>query len=131
MTIASTISRLKPEPITDVKTNPNTKPIVITFYRGTDRRNFKVYNPFNLMNLGLLNWMNWVLSFRKKNKIISELMTSLGKRYERLKKILEELRIQSAFLAPAPEQASSQLSGRKRKIMELEPEIRILVLESN
>ncbi|GKA78402.1 hypothetical protein Tco_0784939, partial [Tanacetum coccineum] len=46
-------------------------------------------------------------------------MTSLGKRYERLKKIHEELGIQYALLAPIPEQALSQSSGRKRKHMEL------------
>ncbi|GJR36860.1 putative ribonuclease H-like domain-containing protein [Tanacetum coccineum] len=52
-------------------------------------------------------------------------------RYERLKKIPEELGIQSALHAPAPKQASSQLSGRKRKIIYLEPEIRIPGLECN
>ncbi|GJS10636.1 hypothetical protein Tco_0367432 [Tanacetum coccineum] len=78
-------SRLKPEPITNVKIYPNTKPT------------------------------------KKKNKIVSELMTSLGKRYEILKKIPEELRIQLDLPAPAPKQDSSQLLGRKRKIMELEP----------
>nr|GEY49417.1 hypothetical protein [Tanacetum cinerariifolium] len=66
---------------------------------------------------------------KKKNKIVSELMISLGKRYERLKKIPEELGIQSAL--PAPKQAPSQLSGRKRKKMELEPEICIPTLECN
>ncbi|GKD17365.1 hypothetical protein Tco_1206523 [Tanacetum coccineum] len=33
----------------------------------------------------------------KKNKIVGELIVSLGKRYERLKKIPEELGIQSAL----------------------------------
>ncbi|GJW65511.1 hypothetical protein Tco_0117395 [Tanacetum coccineum] len=56
-------------------------------------------------------------------------MISLGKRYERLKKIPEELGIQSAL--PAPAQAQSQSSGNKRKHMELEPEIRIPGLECN
>ncbi|GJT43597.1 hypothetical protein Tco_0952312 [Tanacetum coccineum] len=58
-------------------------------------------------------------------------MTSLSKRYERLKKILEELGIQSALPAPVPEQASSQTSGRKRKHMELEPEVKVPGLECN
>ncbi|GKE32140.1 hypothetical protein Tco_1451462, partial [Tanacetum coccineum] len=31
-------SRLKPEPITDIKIHPKTKPVVITVYRGTDGR---------------------------------------------------------------------------------------------
>ncbi|GJW63692.1 hypothetical protein Tco_0115576 [Tanacetum coccineum] len=58
-------------------------------------------------------------------------MTSLSKRYERLKKILEELGIQSTLPAPVPEQASSQTSGRKRKHMELEPEVKVPGLECN
>ncbi|GKC63872.1 putative reverse transcriptase domain-containing protein [Tanacetum coccineum] len=39
-------SRLKPEPITDIKIYLNTKPVVITVYRGTDGRNFEVHEPF-------------------------------------------------------------------------------------
>ncbi|GJR05037.1 hypothetical protein Tco_0528021 [Tanacetum coccineum] len=58
-------------------------------------------------------------------------MTSLSKRYERLKKIPEELRIQSALPAPAHEQTPSQTLGRKRKHIELEPETRIPGLECN
>ncbi|GKB44259.1 hypothetical protein Tco_0889201 [Tanacetum coccineum] len=53
------------------------------------------------------------------------------KRYERLRKIPEELGIQSALPPPALEQASSQLLGRKRTRMELEPRIRIPTLECN
>ncbi|GKA63686.1 hypothetical protein Tco_0763292 [Tanacetum coccineum] len=68
---------------------------------------------------------------KKKNTIVGELMISLGKIYERLKKIPEELGIQSALPPSAPEQGSSQLSGRKRQRMELEPEIYILALEYN
>ncbi|GJT97878.1 hypothetical protein Tco_1093396 [Tanacetum coccineum] len=51
-------------------------------------------------------------------------MISLGKRYERLKKIPEELGIQSYSLL-VPKQAPSQSSGRKRMHMELEPEIKV------
>ncbi|GJV04964.1 hypothetical protein Tco_1338533 [Tanacetum coccineum] len=43
-------------------------------------------------------------------------------------KILESAK---ALFAPSPEQTSSQLPGRKRKILELEPEIRIPRLECN
>ncbi|GJQ92238.1 hypothetical protein Tco_0003377 [Tanacetum coccineum] len=53
------------------------------------------------------------------------------KRYERLKKLPEELRIQSALPAPVPKQASSQTSGRKRKHMELEPKIKVPGMECN
>ncbi|GKB41293.1 hypothetical protein Tco_0886235 [Tanacetum coccineum] len=48
------------------------------------------------------------------------------RRYERIRKIPEELGIKSAQPAPthAPEQASSKSSRRKRKHMELDPEIK-------
>ncbi|GJW32774.1 hypothetical protein Tco_0052806 [Tanacetum coccineum] len=101
-------SRLKPEPITDIKIHPKTKPVVITVYRGTDGRNFEFHEPFLF------------LGKRDNNP-----------RYERLKKTLEELRIHYALPAPAPEQASSRSSRRKWKHMELEPETRIPGLECN
>ncbi|GJR80003.1 hypothetical protein Tco_0150788 [Tanacetum coccineum] len=58
-------------------------------------------------------------------------ITSSGLEAFRLNNIREELKIQYALLAPAPEQGSSQLTGRKRKKMELESEIRIPILECN
>ncbi|GJY02125.1 hypothetical protein Tco_0360277 [Tanacetum coccineum] len=58
-------------------------------------------------------------------------MISLQKRYERLRKIPKELRMQSVLSHPAHEQASSQLLGRKRTRMKLEPEICIPTLECN
>nr|GFD18796.1 hypothetical protein [Tanacetum cinerariifolium] len=45
---------------------------------------------------------------KKKNTIFNDPMISLGKRYERLKKIPEELEIQSTLPAPIPKQAPSQ-----------------------
>ncbi|GJY97652.1 hypothetical protein Tco_0514562 [Tanacetum coccineum] len=66
---------------------------------------------------------------KKKNSIVKDLMTSLGKRYERLKKIPEELGIQSALPALVPGQVASQSSGRKRKHIELEPKIKVPGLE--
>ncbi|GJR96242.1 hypothetical protein Tco_0268416 [Tanacetum coccineum] len=52
-------------------------------------------------------------------------------RYERLKKIPEELGIQSALPAPIPKQAPSQSLRRKRKHVELEPKINVPGLECN
>ncbi|GJW63461.1 hypothetical protein Tco_0115345 [Tanacetum coccineum] len=43
-------------------------------------------------------------------------MTSLGKRYERLNKIPEELRIYSTLPAPVPEQVPSQAQEEKGSI---------------
>nr|GEX40438.1 hypothetical protein [Tanacetum cinerariifolium] len=58
-------------------------------------------------------------------------MISLSKRYERLKKIPEELGIQYALTTLVHEQVSSQTLGRKRKHMEPEPEIKVPRLECN
>nr|GEW29888.1 retrovirus-related Pol polyprotein from transposon TNT 1-94 [Tanacetum cinerariifolium] len=68
---------------------------------------------------------------KKKNSIVKDPMTSLSKRYKRLKKIPKELGIQSALPAPVPEQALSQTSGRKRKHTKLEPKIKVPGLECN
>ncbi|GJR94723.1 hypothetical protein Tco_0266897 [Tanacetum coccineum] len=60
---------------------------------------------------------------KKKNKVVGELVTSLGKRYDRLKVIPKELGINPTL--PAPGKVLSLTSGRKRKHQELEPEFRI------
>nr|GEX22210.1 hypothetical protein [Tanacetum cinerariifolium] len=93
-------NRIKPEPIIDVKIHPNTKPVVFSVYRNNDKRNFNVYNPFKFTNFGIteLEELGPIIQ-KKKNSIVKDLMTSLSKRYERLKKISEELRIQSALPA--------------------------------
>ncbi|GJV48232.1 hypothetical protein Tco_1438444 [Tanacetum coccineum] len=121
---------IKPEPITDVKIHPNTKPVVLSVYRNNDKRNFDVHKPFKFTDFGIteLDELGPIIQ-KKKNSIVKDLMTSLSKRYERLKKIPEELGIQSALPAPVPEQASSQTSGTKRKHMELEPEVKVPGLE--
>ncbi|GJW79577.1 hypothetical protein Tco_0143552 [Tanacetum coccineum] len=118
-------NRLEPEPITDVKIHPKTKPVVITVYRNNDKRNFDVHNPFKFTDFGIteLDELGPIIE-KKKNTIVKDLMESLSKIYERLKKIPEELGIQSA-LPPVLEQAPSVSSGRKRKHMELEPEIKV------
>ncbi|GJU99296.1 hypothetical protein Tco_1328567 [Tanacetum coccineum] len=125
-------SRLKPETITDIKIHPKTKPVVITVYRGTDGRNFDVHKPFAFGAFGIseLDELREIIP-KKKNAVVQDLMNSLSQRYERTRKIPEELRIKSALPAPAPEQASSKSSRKKRKHMELEPEIKIPGLECN
>ncbi|GJW67088.1 hypothetical protein Tco_0121512 [Tanacetum coccineum] len=94
----TTSSRLIPEPITDVKIHPNSKPSVLSVYRANDRRNFQVHNPFKFADFRItkLDELGPIIQ-KKKNKIIGELMISLGKRYERLRKIPEELEIQSSL----------------------------------
>ncbi|GJW28548.1 hypothetical protein Tco_0045423 [Tanacetum coccineum] len=63
--------------------------------QGNDRRNFNVHSPFKFADFGVTesDELGPIIE-KKKNKIVGELMISLGKRYERLKKIPEELRIQ-------------------------------------
>nr|GEX31151.1 hypothetical protein [Tanacetum cinerariifolium] len=104
------MSRLKPEPITDIKIHPKTKPVVITVYRGTDGRNFDVLKPFLFGAFGMskLDELREIIP-KKKNTMVKDLMNSLIRSYERLRKIPGELGIQSAL--PAPEQAQFQTSG--------------------
>ncbi|GKA12351.1 hypothetical protein Tco_0691897 [Tanacetum coccineum] len=125
-------NRIKPEPIIDVRIHPNTKPIVASVFRNNDKRNFDVHQPFKFSDFRIteLDELGLIIQ-NKKNSVVKDLMTSLSKRYERLKKIPEELGIQSALPAPAPKQASSQTSGRKRKHMELEPEVKVTGLDCN
>nr|GEW22432.1 hypothetical protein [Tanacetum cinerariifolium] len=118
--IWTTSSRLRPKPITDFKIHPNTKPLVLTVYRANDKRNFQVHNPFKFVNFIVteLDELGPIIQ-KKKNAIVKDPMTSLGKIFERLKKIPEELEIQSALPASTPKQALFESSGRKRKHVEL------------
>ncbi|GJT99238.1 hypothetical protein Tco_1094756 [Tanacetum coccineum] len=84
------INRIKPEPITNVRIHPKTKPIVASVFRNNDKRNFDVHQPFKFSDFGITE--------------------------------LDEL---------APEQASSQTSGRKRKHMEQELEVKVHGLDCN
>nr|GEZ42030.1 copia protein [Tanacetum cinerariifolium] len=85
---------IKPEPITNVRIHPNTKPIIAFVFRNNDKRNFNVHNPFKLTDFGITKFdeLGPIIQ-KKKNFVVKDLMISLIKRYERLKKILEELRI--------------------------------------
>nr|GFD21726.1 hypothetical protein [Tanacetum cinerariifolium] len=94
-------------PINDVKIHPNSRPAVLTMYRNNDKRNFDVHNLFKFAD------------FR-----ITEL-DELGPIIEKKKNSI------SALLAHILEQASSQSSGRKRKHMELELEIKVPGMECN
>ncbi|GJZ36846.1 hypothetical protein Tco_0583037 [Tanacetum coccineum] len=77
------INRFKPEPITDVKIHPNSKPAILTVYRNNDKKNFDVHSPFKFGDFEIieLDELGPIIE-KKKNSIIKELMTSLGKRYE-------------------------------------------------
>ncbi|GJV29427.1 hypothetical protein Tco_1385875 [Tanacetum coccineum] len=123
-------SRLKPETITDIHIYQKSKRVIIIVYIGNDQRNFDIHNPFKFGDFRVIELdESGPIIQKKKNKMVGELMTSLGKRYERLKKIPKELRITPTL--PTPRQVLSLTLGRKRKVQELEPKTRILVLECN
>ncbi|GJX40770.1 hypothetical protein Tco_0255760 [Tanacetum coccineum] len=124
----TTQNRLKPEKITDILIYPNTRPVTITVYRNNDRRNFDVHKNFKFGDFGLSEWDELsVIIPKNKNKVVSELMTSLSKKCEWLKEIPGELGINPSL--PLPEQDLSLSSSRKRKQIELEPEVHIAGLE--
>ncbi|GKD53390.1 hypothetical protein Tco_1286777, partial [Tanacetum coccineum] len=127
-------NRLKPETTTDIKIHPKTKSVVIKVYRGSDGRNFDVHKPFIFGAFGIseLDELREIIP-ENKNAVVQDLMKSLSQRYKRIRKIPKELEIKSALPAPAlaPEQASSKSLKKKRKHMELEPEIKIPELECN
>nr|GEW15387.1 cysteine-rich RLK (receptor-like protein kinase) 8 [Tanacetum cinerariifolium] len=73
--------------------------------------------------------LNAKIKLKKKNNVVQEMMTSLSKKYERLKEIFGELGINRSL--PLSEQVPSIPSSRKRNALELDPEIRIAGLECN
>ncbi|GJU43167.1 hypothetical protein Tco_1200433 [Tanacetum coccineum] len=72
-------SRLKPEPITNIKMHPKTKLVVITVYRGTAGRNFDVHKPFLFGAFGIseLDELREIIP-KKKNTVVKDLMNSLS-----------------------------------------------------
>ncbi|GJW61158.1 hypothetical protein Tco_0110493, partial [Tanacetum coccineum] len=77
-------------------------------HMNNDKRNFDVHQLLKFTDFGIteLDELGRIIQ-KKNNFIIKDLMISLSKRYERLKKIPEELRIQSALPVPVTKHASS------------------------
>ncbi|GKC08954.1 hypothetical protein Tco_1000564 [Tanacetum coccineum] len=73
-------NKIKPEPITDVRIHPNTKPIIASVFRNNDKRNFDVHQPFKFSNFGIteLDELGLIIQ-KKKNSVVKDLMTSLSK----------------------------------------------------
>ncbi|GJU84620.1 hypothetical protein Tco_1292166 [Tanacetum coccineum] len=71
-------------------------------YMNNDKINFDGHNPFKFTDFGIteLDELSPIIQ-KKKNSIVKYLMTYLSKRYERLKKIHEELGIQYALSVPS------------------------------
>ncbi|GJW32553.1 hypothetical protein Tco_0052585, partial [Tanacetum coccineum] len=82
-------NKLKPEPNTAVRIHPNFKPVVVTVFKKNDKKNFQVHSPFKFSDFRVtkLDELGQIIQ-KKKNTIVKDLMISLRKRYERLKKIL-------------------------------------------
>ena len=118
--------RVNPEPITDVNIHQNTKPAVLSVFRGQEKRYFEVHDPFKLSEFGIteLDELGPIIA-KKNNVVVKNLMKSLRTRYDNLAKKHEELDIPSLLPASASaiQAAPSQSSRRKRKKIETEPEI--------
>nr|GEY19257.1 hypothetical protein [Tanacetum cinerariifolium] len=85
----TTTNRLKPKPITDAKIYANTKPVIIIVYKGIDRLNFKVHNPFKFGDFRIteLDELSLIIE-KKKNKIVEHL-----DKEEKIKKTDEEAKL--------------------------------------
>ncbi|GKE30817.1 hypothetical protein Tco_1446201, partial [Tanacetum coccineum] len=105
------------------------RPVTVTVYRNNDPINFEVLREFKFSDCGLSEWdeLNAILP-KKSNKYVSEMITSLSKRYERLKEIPNETGLDLTL--PLPEQDHS-LPKRKRKAIKLEPETYIVGFHYN
>nr|GEV77654.1 hypothetical protein [Tanacetum cinerariifolium] len=85
-------NRLKLKPITDLKIHPNYKPAILIVYINNDKRNFEVHIPFNFRDFGIteLDELGPIIE-KKKNSIVKDMMTSLGKRFGlKLRKLIVE-----------------------------------------
>ncbi|GJT28212.1 hypothetical protein Tco_0908487 [Tanacetum coccineum] len=113
----TTNSKLKPEIITNIHIHLNTKPVAITIRKNNDKRNYHVHEPFKFGDFGVTEWDELgAIIPRKKNKVVEDLMTSLSKKYDRLKVIPSELGINPTL--PSCEQVLSLSLGRKRKAIQ-------------
>ncbi|GJT16159.1 hypothetical protein Tco_0874865 [Tanacetum coccineum] len=108
----TTSSRFKLEKITDIHIHPNTKPIAITVYKDNEKRNFDVHKPFRFGDFDVTEWDELgAIIHKKKNKVVEDPMTSLQKKYKRLKVIHGEIGISPSL--PPPKQFPFLSSGKK------------------
>ena len=80
--------RYKPEPITDIYIHPNTKPAIVSVYRGSDKRDFEVHSPFRFSEFGIseLDELQPLIE-KKKNVAKTQLLKSLSQRYQGLARL--------------------------------------------
>ena len=122
--------RLKPETITDIKIHRNTKPAIGTVFSGQDQKVMDIHDLFRFADFGIseLDELRPIIS-KKMNVVVHSLLKSLKLRYERLMEMPEALGIPSLLPAPYTQTAPPKVSKRKRKQVELEPEIKVPGLE--
>nr|GEY06650.1 hypothetical protein [Tanacetum cinerariifolium] len=86
--------RIDPKKVTSVKAGENFKKAQDAEWRNNDKRNFVVHNLFKFADFRLteLDELGLIIE-KKKSSVFKDLMQSLSKKYERLKKIPEELGI--------------------------------------
>jgi hypothetical protein len=117
---------LKPETITDIKIHRNTKPAMVTVFRGADKRVIDIHNPFKFADFGIteLDELRPIIA-KKNNVVVPDLLKSLKERYDRLSAMPEALNIPSLLPASTTGTAPSKATRRKRKHIESEPEIKV------
>lgn len=122
--------RLRPETITDIQINRNTDPAMVTVFRGRDKRIIDIHKPFKFADFGIteLDELRSIIA-KKNNVVVPKLLESLKDRYDRLRAMLVALNIPSLFADSVEETAPSKASKRKRKQIEMEPEIKVPGLE--
>ncbi|GJS52895.1 hypothetical protein Tco_0626257 [Tanacetum coccineum] len=113
-------SRVKPEPITDIKIHPKTKPVVITVYRGTDGRNFDVHKPFLFGEFGIskLDELREII-LKKKNAMVKDLMNSLSRRWSDIGRVGMEALVSylvDAYMVKSTKNARFNLKLKKHII---------------
>ena len=122
--------RLKPETITNIKIHRNTKPAIVTVFRGAYQRVMDIHDPFRFADFGIseLDELRPIIS-KKTNVVVPSLLKSLKLRYKRLMNMPEALGIPSLLPASSTQVTPPKASKRKRKQIELEPEIKVLRLD--
>ncbi|PWA52348.1 hypothetical protein CTI12_AA455900 [Artemisia annua] len=131
-----TMTKTKGEgPITDILIHPFKKgePLGASVQRGP--RVNEVYTPFKLSDFGIKEWdMIGPILKKKKNKCIPELLGNLTKKYQELEKVAKSLGIDHQKALDSQGLAiptRTQVTGRKRKVVEQEPEDFIAALHCN
>nr|GEU77032.1 retrovirus-related Pol polyprotein from transposon TNT 1-94 [Tanacetum cinerariifolium] len=107
--------------VTEVATEAGVDPKSLRSSKGGHEFLKKQDVKLNIWRFGVTEWDEFgAIIPKKKNKVVKDMMASLIKKYDKLKLIPSELRINPTIS-----------SGRKRKAQELETEVRTPRLECN